>query len=130
MQKLIDDIAKKAAEYSNVEKFIQDRQLVKYEITRFVEESLPVNFYIGKYYLIRNKGIIEVENGFSYHVGDIRFSGTGEEIWECTVTFHNVTSKELNGMDTSEDIVSYNSEHTAKFILALLKSGFVMYFKP
>lgn len=126
---LLSDIEKKKAEYNDVNKFIRDRGLHKHEITRFVEDSLPMNFLMGKSYLIRNKGIIEIDNGFAYQVGDIRFSNSGEEMWEGIVSFHNVTSKELNGMDVTSDMISHNSEHVVGFILALAKSGFTMYVK-
>lgn len=127
LDKLELDIKKHNDIYNNPDKFIKSRNLVQHPVMRFVEEELPANFYMGKYYLIRNKGIIEISNSIVFKTTDLLFSNVGENKWECVVTFHNVTSEELNGMDISDDIISYNTEHTTKFILALIKSGFKLY---
>lgn len=129
MSSIIEDIAKKQAEYKDVARFIEQHRLKPYLVDRIVEENLPSIVYDGKFYLIRNSGIIEVETGFSYQTEDIRFSGTGIEAWQCTVTFHNVSSVELNGTDTSCDIITDDPDRMVGFILALLKSKFVLYSK-
>lgn len=125
---LLRDINLKKSEYKNVVEFIKSKNLVQYKIDKFNEENLPAYFYTNTSYLIRNRGIISIYPTIASYPKDIRFSIPVEDVWECTVSFYNVTSAELNGMDVSEDMVSYNTEHTAKFVLALLKSGFSLYY--
>lgn len=127
MDSLLSDIASKQAEYSDIDTFVKSNNLKKHDINIFTEENLPANFYMGKFYLIKNKGIIEIETGPEYHTIDIRFMFTGEMIWKSVVVFHNVSSAELNGADTSEDMISHDMDATAKFVLALMKSKFILY---
>jgi hypothetical protein len=113
------DIENRKKIYKSGEGCIKALGLSEYKMKSITTDELPSQFYFGIFY--RNF--------------DVRFTDTGSDIWECLVQFHSMYLEDINEFATraddfgKDDIVSYNMDSSAGFLIALLRNKFKLFVK-
>jgi len=121
----------------NINKFIDERKLYKFDIDKIEEYNLPIQCFFGRLFLIKNNSIIECYNGVSTDNRHIEYSVIKypeliEPYLKCIFTIYNIDKEDIKefrnkSIFEKEEIVSYDDKKNIMFILNLLKVGFSIY---
>jgi hypothetical protein len=139
IQELKTDIIKYKKKCKNSQNFIKDKSLVQINL-----KNVPINIYIGVLYLIKNNTIIEINNIFSINNIDNNTKSKYIEYifyktppitatYKSIITFINIELNDISNFNNTsqflekDEIITYSTENTNKFISILIKNGFLLY---
>lgn len=131
------DILKQSRIYQNANIFIFSKKLKKYNSIIKSEKNLPIQVFLGSFFLIKNNSILE---GYSHMAptGYINFftkyrRANPKLHFTNKIIIRNISAIdviEFNNPDiflSKEDITTHNKDRLCQFILAMLRAGFILY---
>lgn len=114
---------------------IHKHQLQLFKCNPFKYDSLPINFYIGNLYMIKNNSIIKFITQYSAYTNEIIVCPTDQSQthYKCLIDIININISDLSDFKNpqllmnKDYLTSYDRNKTYRLIYALYLAKFNMY---